>query len=227
MPQSTPLFAIATTVLLALCLNAAAVQGQAGGLDTEADTAWNALTATRNALAQSARAVPFQQTFVPAGFSSGDLETGVVSFDLPDCLRWDYHQPDPRSYLLCDRTVMVWNQGEDSGRRLHLDGEQSGAFELWLAPMAELRNKYRATKVSINGDYSAVRISPSETTGSANAGFAVAEITVDLRTGLPTRFEYEDEEGSETAFEFAAGELLPARDPRFLPPEIEWVEGDY
>ena len=218
-------FAVVTLLsVAALATPAGAAQG--GLVTATANDGWTILIATRNALAQAPQELLFEQSFVPAGFSSGDLETGVVSFDLPDCLRWDYHLPDPRSYLLCDHTAMLWNEGEDSGRRLQLDDGRSGAFDLWLAPMDDLRRRYQAVRVDINAEYSAVRITPSDRFLAEDVGFAVAEITIDQRTGLPSRFEYRDQEGSQTAFEFAASKLLSADDPRFTPPSIEWVEDD-
>lgn len=213
-----------TKLLIALTLTtslifAAAASGQPAGTGTPTDDAWAALTATRNALAHAAIALPFDQTFVPAGFNSGDHETGVASFGLPDCVRWDYLDPDPRSYLLCGDTVLTWNQGEDSGRRQRLDDEESGPFELWLAPLSELARRYSARLVEVNGDHLSLTIQPTR-----NADFDSAEILVDRETRLPVRFEYRDFEGNLTTFDFGDVGLLDADDSRFDPPPLEWIE---
>lgn len=204
------------SLVLALGL-AAAIHGQTAPAPGEDQTeAWEALIATRNVLAHAPRAIPFEQTFVPAGFSTGDRETGVASFDLPDCVRWDYLDPDPRSYLLCGETVLAWNEGEDSGRRLRLRGGESGAFELWLSPIEELKDSYRA---KLARDGTSVRIQPLD-----EAEFVSAEILVDDESGLPLRFEYRDLEGSVTSFLFGQPELLDADDRRFELPPLEWID---
>lgn len=211
--------------LLAMLLLSAAVPGQetgalpVGEARTETDRAWQALTATRNALAHAPIALPFEQVFVPAGFTAGDREIGIASFGLPECVRWDYLDPDPRSYLLCKDTVLTWNQGEDSGRRQRLDGEESGPFELWLAPLEDLQRSYRAELAAINGAHLSLSVQPYR-----EADFDSAEIVVERETRLPVRFEYRDFEGNVTSFDFGDPELLDGGDSRFEVPEIEWIE---
>lgn len=211
--------------LLAILLLSTAAPAQETGsppiddAGAEADRAWAALTATRNALAHAPIALPFEQVFVPASFTAGDRETGVASFGLPECVRWDYLDPDPRSYLLCADTVLTWNQGEDAGRRQRLDGEESGPFELWLAPLEDLRRSYRAELVAINGAHLSLSVQPSR-----DADFDSAEIIIDRETRLPVRFEYRDFEGNVTSFDFGDLELLDGGDSRFEAPSIEWIE---
>lgn len=214
-----PRLSILAVSVLTVTLCAAALAQQSADLDQPAVDPWGVLTSTRNALAHAAIALPFEQSFVPAGFNSGDRETGIASFGLPRCVRWDYVDPDPRSYLLCDNTVLTWNQGEDAGRRQHLDGRESGPFELWLAPLDELERNYRATLDDLNGDHLVLTVRPSR-----QAEFDRAQIVIDRQTRLPVGFEYQDFEGNVTSFDFGDAELVDGDDPRFEPPPIEWIE---
>ncbi len=211
-----------TIAILAALFFVAAFFFGAGVLPAQAQnevtSAWDALTAARNVLDQTPRRIPFEQRFIPAGFDSGDLETGVASFNLPDCVRWDYQEPDPRSYLLCGNQAWTWNEGEDSGRHLKLDENESGVFELWLSPLAQLRAKYDAELIPINDGYRAIRVTPK-----ADATFGKAEIVIDRRSGLPIRFQYSDLEDSNTVFEFAEAEIIDDT-TAFRPPDYQWID---
>ena len=200
---------------LLTCASATSAQNN----DSTSQDAWQTLTSMRNAISHASRSIPFEQTYVPAGFSSGDLETGVAAFDLPQCVRWDYLDPDPRSYLLCEDTVWTWNEGEDSGRRTQLESDDSGPFELWLAEVDDLKRRYDAEVKTINSDNVQIRVRPTR-----EAGFDYAEIVLNGRDHLPLRFEYRDFEGNLTSFDFAEGRLLDAGDARFQPPALEWID---
>ncbi len=87
---------------------------------------WRALTELRLHLAASgALGAKFRQSYVPAGFATGDEETGRVALALPDCLRWDYSEPYPKAYLLCGSRLHTWVTGEPVVSRAQVKGEQA------------------------------------------------------------------------------------------------------
>ena len=59
----------------------------------EADP-WTVLKNVRKSLVESGpTGAGFVQTYIPAGFTSGEKESGRLALHLPDCLRWDYTDP--------------------------------------------------------------------------------------------------------------------------------------
>ncbi len=182
------------------------------------DAAWDKLTAVREALSAAKMKAEFVQTYVPAGFSTGDEERGRLYVGLPDCLRWDYEEPYPRRYLLCGQTVWVWSPDEEVGDRyLGVSREETGLDFLMLS-VERLRQKYEAS------------LTPDGTVALAgldnNAAFTIAEIEADPATGRPVRLAYTDLEGNETAFVLSLYSDLEDREA-FLPPAgIEWVDTD-
>ena len=86
---------------------------------------WEVLAALRAALVKAGPITArFEQTYVPAGFSSGDVEKGHFSLWLPDCLRWSYTQPQVKSFLLCKREAWAWNEEEEGGRHYQVEPEK-------------------------------------------------------------------------------------------------------
>ncbi len=70
---------------------------------------WAVLSGVRQSLVEAGPTeASFTQTYIPAGFSSGEKETGRMSLSLPDCLRWDYQDPYPKGFLLCGEVVHTW-----------------------------------------------------------------------------------------------------------------------
>ena len=82
------------------------------------DNPWDALESLRGGLrAQSPLQADFVQTYTPAGFTDGESEQGRVAISLPQCLRWDYAEPFPKSFTLGGETAWFWNPGEPKGHR--------------------------------------------------------------------------------------------------------------
>ena len=205
------------------------------------DAAWDELARTREALAAERLVVEFVQTYVPAGFSSGDEESGRLFVGLPECLRWDYEEPYPRSYLLCGQTVWVWSPDDAYGDRyLGVSREETGLDFLMLS-VERLRRKYDAAlgegadgEVVIElrgrgGGTTAGRDAGRFSEGSGGgdgAAFALAKVVRDAETGRPVRLAYTDLEGNETTFALTVYNALEDREA-FLPPtEIQWVDTD-
>jgi outer membrane lipoprotein-sorting protein len=220
--------AIPVALLLAFAAIGASARGVEPGAATErgaepgaAIDPWQALQELRLHLAATGElAAPFTQSYVPAGFSTGEEERGEVALALPDCLRWDYSDPYPKSYLLCGARLHSWVRGEPEGQRMRVDTEGQAGLDLLLLPIDELTQRYRATATAAAGSRIAVTLRP------ANDASSLTEATFELdpSTQRPTRLDYSDREGNRTSFRFGEFGLLD--DPaRFTPPPaISWRE---
>ena len=157
--------------------------------------AWPRIESLRRALAESgAQAARFTQTYVPKGFSSGESESGTLYLALPDCLRWDYDEPYPKSFLLCGQDVYAWNRGEASGRRSRVDARQEAGLDLLLLSVDELRSRYSANAGSAPGEISLV---PLKAPASAPAQ---ASLVLDASGKRLSGLAYRDREGNLTRF---------------------------
>lgn len=182
---------------------------------------WKALSELRLHLAASgALAARFHQSFVPAGFATGDEESGRVALALPDCLRWDYSEPYPKSYLLCGSRLHTWAAGEPQGERLHVETRDQAGLDLLLLPVEELQARYTAAARLASGGAIRVELVPTAPTSR----IARAELAFDLASQRPTELSYRDRDGNLSTFRFDAFELLED-DTHFTPPHtLVWKE---
>lgn len=110
-----------------------------------ASSPWDALAQLRAALeAKSPMKARFLQTYLPAGFASGEEEEGTLAISLPECLRWDYSEPYPKSFLLCGDTAYYWNPEESTGQRYPIEEEPTPGLDFFLLGTEELRVRYNA-----------------------------------------------------------------------------------
>jgi outer membrane lipoprotein carrier protein len=181
---------------------------------------WSSIETLRRALAESgAQAARFTQTYVPKGFASGESESGTLFLALPDCLRWDYDEPYPKSFLLCGQDVYAWNRGETVGRRSRVDARQEAGLDLLLLSVEELRSRYDAS-AGATGEISLV---PLKAPASAPAQ---ASLLLDSTGKRLTGLAYRDREGNQTRF--ALGDYRPraaAEKDVFQPPAgVSWQD---
>ena len=98
----------------------------------EADP-WAALEKVRGRLAASGpRVAEFEHLYLPAGFSQGEKESGRLALSLPDCLRWDYGEPYPKSFLVCGAVAHYWNEEDKTGQRQSIDSKNEPGLDLLL-----------------------------------------------------------------------------------------------
>lgn len=183
--------------------------------------AWKLLETVRGRLvAAGPTRAAFVQTFVPAGFTSGDTEHGVLSMALPDCLRWDYHDPYPKSYLLCGTVAYSWNKGEKAGQRTILDPKKEPGLDLLLLGVHDLSRRYRARVVTPSSGETEIRLENLAT----DANIVSAVLTIDRERKQLVALSYKTREGDETRFTFDHFEPLADR-AAFIPPrDIHWLE---
>lgn len=182
---------------------------------------WAILSSLRDALAESGPLeVDFTQTFVPAGFSTGDEEQGRMALALPDCLRWDYRSPYEKVYLLCGSQVHSWNPGEPSGRRYPIDPAEAPGLDLLRMRVDALETRYAATSAVGPDGTIEITLQPLEQVADIqSAGF---ELTAD---GQRLRaLSYQDAEGSQTRFEFTDYQPLGEIELFSPPQDLRWEE---
>jgi outer membrane lipoprotein-sorting protein len=203
-----------------LCCTAAALFSLAPCLADEADP-WATLAGVRQSLVEAGpTGAGFTQTYVPAGFSSGEKETGKLALALPDCLRWDYQQPYPKSFLLCGGIVHAWNPEDKTGQRYRVDRKNEPGLDLLLLGVDDLKNRYTAAAKALAGSKVEISLTPKEKLTE----LADATLTVDTATKRLAAVSYHDREGNLTRFEIAAYEALP-RPGNFSPPAgIRWED---
>ena len=179
---------------------------------------WQTLDALRSALiAAGPTRADFTQTYIPAGFSSGETERGTMALALPECLRWDYEEPYAKSYLLCGERAHYWNADDAAGRRYAVDREEEPGLDLLMLSLDTLRGRYTATQEAAGDGTLRVTLVPVDGAGTlAEASLLVAD---GRRLSGVT---YRDREGNLTRF--AIGDARPLEaDGVFEPPAgIRW-----
>lgn len=219
MSKPSPIRPVALAVALALAA-AAASPAQDG-------SAWQVLDAARKSLAASgAERAEFVQRYVPAGFSSGEEESGQIAFRLPDCLRWDYREPYPKSFLLCGDRVYSWNPEDRRGQRAPVDRENQPGLDLLLLPLDQLSGRYDAVAEAAGDGRVAVHLTPRPDAEMADrTELTDATLVVDTTADRLVEVSYRDREGNRTTFEITGYRSLDDRGT-FEPPEgIDWDEG--
>lgn len=217
MPRRPRSFASNVAALVAVALSLFPLAPVAG---QETDP-WALLQGVRTSLANAGpTGATFVQTYIPAGFSSGEKEKGALALNLPDCMRWDYKDPFPKSFLICGGNVNAWNEQDKTGRRYRVDRKNEPGLDLLLLGVAELKERYRAEVQAAGKGLFDVALTPKEKQGA----LADATLTVDSGQKRVVKVAYHDREGNLTRFEIAGYQPL-ARQGRFSPPAgIRWED---
>ncbi len=180
---------------------------------------WTLLENLRNSLQEAGpTTASFVQTYVPAGFDSGDRESGHLSLWLPDCLRWNY--ADGKNFLVCQGEVYAWNEEESGGRRHKIDPREEPGLDLLLVQVENLRERYSAgAEKHRDGGHTIDLATPASEAGSYHA-----KLEIDRSGKRVTAFEYRDTEGNLTRFEMKDYQNLN-HTALFQPPSgVEWTE---
>ncbi|HTQ79362.1 MAG TPA: outer membrane lipoprotein carrier protein LolA [Thermoanaerobaculia bacterium] len=203
-------------VVVGLALPALAAAQTAPAVDP-----WAVLQGVRKSLVASGpTGADFSQVYIPAGFTSGETETGRLALALPDCLRWDYQEPYPKSFLLCGGTAHYWNEEDKTGRRYTVDRQKEPGLDLLLLGVDDLKNRYRAAAKTGTDGRIEVSLSPKEKV----AELADANLVVDPASQRLVQVSYHDREGNLTRFEIKSYRGLPRQGQFSPPPGIKWEE---
>ncbi len=189
---------------------------------------WASLKTVRQSLVEAGPAgASFVQTFIPTGFTSARRRTAKLALSLPDCLRWDYTAPYPKSFLICGGVLYAWNDEDKTGRRYPRGSQEGPGLDLLLLGVDELKDRYRATGKAVEGGRVEIALFPKESSPKdkgKTSELTDATLTVDPSTKRVTGIAYHDREGNLTRFEITGYEDLP-RQGRFTPPAgIKWEE---
>ncbi len=160
---------------------------------TEIDP-WSQLRALKDGLTGEVVSADFVQTFLPSGFSSGDEEAGVLSISIPDCLRWDYHQPYSKTYLVCGQEAYTWNEGESQGRRFLLESDSEPGLDFLRLQIEKLESRYSVESEAIGETQLEIVFTPVDPGHS----LVSARIVLDMESHRLSRLTYEDLEGNQT-----------------------------
>lgn len=182
---------------------------------------WSLLDGVRDSLVEAGpTGAKFTQTYIPAGFSSGEKEAGRLALHLPDCLRWDYDEPYPKSFLLCGGVAHSWNPQDKSGRRYRVDRQNEPGLDLLLLGVGDLKGRYQASTRAAEGGRVEIALSPK---GKVNE-LTDATFIIDPAAHRIVQVSYHDREGNLTRFEIGGYQGLP-RQGQFSPPSgINWED---
>lgn len=202
--------------LVAIALAAAALGAEPATIDP-----WATLEKLRRALSDAGPLRgDFVQTYTPAGFASGETESGRIAASLPDCLRWDYLVPYRKSFLVCGSRAWSWVEGEPSGRRITIDARNETGLDLLLLRTGELEKRYGAQASRLADGGTELTLAPLD----SDADLVVANLSLAPGDGRISALDYRDREGNVTSFRFS--NWMPLADAEgFAPPaEVEWTE---
>ena len=218
--QRAARLAFAVLTVLAPLAALAAPAGPAPSPASAADP-WAWLTRVRRSLVEAGpTTATFTQTYIPAGFTSGEKESGSLALHLPDCLRWDYREPYPKGFLLCGEMVQAWNPEDHTGRRYRIDRKNEPGLDLLLLGVDDLKARYGAvTRSSPNGQVE-IALSPKGKAGELSD----ATLAIDPTTLRVVEVSYHDREGNLTRFQLAHYGPLSRPGQFSPPPGIRWEE---
>ncbi len=184
--------------------------------------AWESLRAVRADLVEAGtlQAI-FTQTYVPAGFSSGEKESGKLALALPDCLRWDYSDPYPKSFLLCGGNAWAWNPKDKTGRRYGVDRKTEPGLDLLLLGVEDLKTRYKAAARPLDGGRIEISLAPKAKISPIKDAILVVEGAAGNRRLV--QLSYRDSEGNQTRFDLTDYREIPRRGTTFSAPSgIKW-----
>ncbi|MCZ6506907.1 MAG: outer membrane lipoprotein carrier protein LolA [Acidobacteria bacterium] len=184
-----------------------------------AQDAWTVLAAARAEFERTAWTADFVQTYVPAGFSSGETETGRVSVALPGTLRWDYDVPYAKVFLVRDDMAYTWNPGESTGRRTLLAPAEREHLALLELDLAALEARYEAALTHLEGGPE-VTLTPLDETADIRA----ATLALEPASYRLLRLRYSDFEGNTTEFRLSGHRVAADTGLFWAPTDLDWLE---
>lgn len=199
---------------------------QLEGAPAAGPDAWETLRAVRADLAEAGTLqATFTQTYVPAGFSSGEKESGKMALALPDCLRWDYLEPYPKSFLLCGGNAWAWNPTDKTGRRYAVDRKTEPGLDLLLLGVDDLKTRYKATARTVAAGRTEISLAPKAKISPIQDAILIAEGKGAAGDRRLVQVSYRDAEGNQTRFDLTDYREVPRRGTTFSPPAgIQWED---
>ncbi|HEY6066391.1 MAG TPA: outer membrane lipoprotein carrier protein LolA [Thermoanaerobaculia bacterium] len=171
----------------------------------------------------AAHAAPFVQIYTPSGFATAKRETGTVSIQAPQRVRFDYTAPEKK--------VFTYDAGE--GRFFSPDDKQLTVRRLSEDEKARLPIVFLTRPVDLGRQYE-ISVDPAAgatrlllTPRVARPELAWLRLAIE-KDGAVRELSYQDSAGNKTEFRFEAwqrGRIRPAADFRITgPPGTRIVE---
>jgi outer membrane lipoprotein carrier protein len=173
----------------------------------------------------AAHAAPFVQIYTPSGFATARRESGAVSIQAPQRVRFDYTAPEKK--------IFTYDSGE--GRFFSPDDKQLTVRRLSEDEKARLPIVFLTRPADLGRQY-VISVDPGEATGAtrilltprvARPELAWLRLAID-KDGSVRELSYQDSAGNKTEFRFDAwqrGKVRPAADFRITgPPGTRIVE---
>jgi len=199
-------------VVLATCLlNPASAPAQ---------EVWGSLAAARTEFERAAWQADFVQTYVPAGFTSGERETGRLAMTLPGRMRWDYSLPYDKVFLIRGAEAYTWNPGETTGRKALLEAGEREHLALLELDTASLRELYSASIDTRDPGILEILFEPLD----RDTDIRSAYLALEPSTHRILELSYSDLEGNETRFELSGHRIAAQADLFDPPPDLDWLE---
>ena len=165
-----------------------------------------------------AHSAEFTQRFLPAGFSRPQSESGTLTVQAPESLRFEYGAPAGKVFTFDGEAARFYTAAEKQMIVRRITPEERGTLPLvFLESPASLQKIYEisAEAGAENGE-TAIRLKPRA------AEAEIAWIRLALRPdGSPSGLSYEAASGDRTEFRFKGFRALPAKptsDFAFRPP---------
>lgn len=185
-----------------------------------AQDAWSSLAAARAEFERAAWQADFVQTYVPAGFSSGERETGRLAMTLPGMLRWDYSLPYPKVFLIRGTEAYTWNPGETTGRRALLEPSEREHLALLELDVESLRERYSAVIGNRSEGVVEIILTPRNT----EVDIQSATLALDIGSHWIVALSYSDLEGNTTRFDLSGHRIAAANGLFEAPSDLSWLE---
>lgn len=163
-----------------------------------------------------AHAAEFVQTFTPAGFTRPQRESGTVTIQAPENLRFDYLAPARKVFTYDGATARFYSAAESQMISRRISAEERATLPLVFLQSPEALGKAYDLTVETGGGDLTIRLSPRA------AGSEIGWIRLAVASGgAPARLSFASLSGDRTEFRFENFRNQPPRpesDFRFSPP---------
>jgi outer membrane lipoprotein-sorting protein len=157
----------------------------------------------------------FIQKFTPAGFHQSREESGTVTLQAPENVRFDYREPQKKVFAFDGKTAAFFAPAEKQMTVRHLTPEDRGELPLIFLEAPEELGRNYTIQARSEGPVTVVDLVPRR------ADADVVRVRLKISAGLPLALEFETAGGDRTAFEFRdfrAGPPRPAAEFALRPP---------
>jgi outer membrane lipoprotein carrier protein len=165
-----------------------------------------------------AHTAEFTQRFLPAGFSRHQSESGMLTVQVPESLRFEYDSPAGKVFTFDGEAARFYTAAEKQMIVRRITAEERGTLPLvFLESPASVQKSYEiSVEAGAGNGETAILLKPRAVEPE------VAWIRLALRPeGSPSGLSYEAASGDRTEFRFGGFRVLPARprsDFAFRPP---------